>query len=134
MRTACLVALLGLLACEEKTYTDPFVRSEGGTGGTAQGGSGGTAGGAGTGGNAGAPAQGGAAPSAGTSYPITLGETFLAGTRSHSYCSLRYDFKPASAGRLRQGSLQLQDNQASGHLNAHHDTVSESSETWANSR
>lgn len=56
------------------------------------------------------------APSAGTSYAITLGETFLSQTPSHSYCSLRYDFKPVSAGRLRQGSLQLQDNQASGNL------------------
>ncbi|CAL8465585.1 g5121 [Coccomyxa elongata] len=56
------------------------------------------------------------APSAGTSYPITLGETFLSETPSQSYCSLRYDFKPASAGRLRQGSIQLQDNQATVNL------------------
>ncbi|EIE22950.1 hypothetical protein COCSUDRAFT_63347 [Coccomyxa subellipsoidea C-169] len=44
-------------------------------------------------------------PSAGISYPITLGDTLLSDKASHSYCSLRYDFKPASAGRFRQGSV-----------------------------
>ncbi len=52
-------------------------------------------------------------PSAGISYPITLGDTLLSDKASHSYCSLRYDFKPASAGRFRQGSVTMQDNQAS---------------------
>jgi hypothetical protein len=47
-------------------------------------------------------------PAAGTSYPLRLGDTLLLNDQPGlSYCSLRYDFKPASAARFRPGSLQL---------------------------
>ena len=50
----------------------------------------------------------GPAPEAGHSYPVRLGETFLGdGDQHHSYCSLRYDFKPASAGRFRPGAVEV---------------------------
>ncbi len=51
-------------------------------------------------------------PTTNTSHPVILGETFTEARPSQSYCSLRYDFKPASAGRFRPGSLELQPSQS----------------------
>lgn len=52
-------------------------------------------------------------PVAGVSYPMVLGDTFLSDDPSHTYCSVRYEFKPVSAGRFRQGLVHLQDSQVS---------------------
>lgn len=52
-------------------------------------------------------------PAAGVDYPLQLGASLL-GKRSaqaagaEEYCTLRYDFKPASAGRAVQGQMEVQ--------------------------
>ena len=52
------------------------------------------------------------APPSGTSHPMLLGETFTSSHPTQSYCALRYDFKPISAGRFRPGQIQLQPDQS----------------------
>ena len=48
-------------------------------------------------------------PTAGVEYPLQLGASLL-GKRAapEEFCTLRYDFKPASAGRAAQGVLEVQ--------------------------
>jgi hypothetical protein len=46
-------------------------------------------------------------PTLNASYPLVLGETFLNDDANHSYCAMRYDFKPASASRSRPGAVLL---------------------------
>ena len=52
-------------------------------------------------------------PAAGVDYPLQLGASLL-GKRTaqvagaEEYCTLRYDFKPASAGRALQGQMEVQ--------------------------
>ncbi len=48
------------------------------------------------------------APVPGVEYPIHLGSSFLDVTASEAYCTLRYDFKPASVLRDGRGELLLQ--------------------------
>ena len=48
-----------------------------------------------------------AAPQAGVAYPVTLGSTFERNPDAGSFCLLRYDFKPASAGVFQPGHLEV---------------------------
>ena len=48
-----------------------------------------------------------AAPQAGVAYPVTLGSTFERDADVGSFCLLRYDFKPASAGIFQPGHLEV---------------------------
>ena len=47
------------------------------------------------------------APQAGIAYPVTLGSTFQRDAEAGSFCLLRYDFKPASAGCFQPGRLEI---------------------------
>ncbi|KAK9815606.1 hypothetical protein WJX72_006660 [[Myrmecia] bisecta] len=47
------------------------------------------------------------APETGVDYPVKLGSTILGKRSSSTFCTLRYDFKPASLGRSKAGQLQL---------------------------
>ena len=48
-----------------------------------------------------------AAPAAGVAHPVRLGAGFSAAGGLEGPCLLRYDFKPASAGRQGVGSLEI---------------------------
>lgn len=52
-------------------------------------------------------------PRLNTDYPLQLGASLLGkrtaqGAAVEEYCTLRYDFKPASAGRASQGQMEVQ--------------------------
>lgn len=51
-------------------------------------------------------------PAPGVEYPLQLGGSLLSrgeqGAAADEYCTLRYDFKPASAGRAAAGQMDVQ--------------------------
>lgn len=51
-------------------------------------------------------------PEPGVEYPLHLGSSLLSrgeqGATADEYCTLRYDFKPASAGRAAAGQMDVQ--------------------------
>lgn len=44
-------------------------------------------------------------PEPGREYPIVVGNSLLGKRSRHSFCSLRYDFKPQSASDFAPGKL-----------------------------
>ena len=51
-------------------------------------------------------------PETGVDYPVTLGETFRKTSGGQRLCTLRYDFKPASAGRFQPGKIEIAQDQS----------------------